>query len=61
MSGIAGGSEQFSAGESGLVKQRLDCAVRAFIISYIVSCMINVFQFISDMFLLGWRSYLWRI
>ena len=38
MSGIAGGSEQFSAGESGLVKQPLDCAVRAFIITYIVYC-----------------------
>ena len=38
VSGIAGGSEQFSAGESGLVKQPLDCAVRAFIITYIVYC-----------------------
>ena len=40
MSGIAGGSEQFSAGESGLVKQPLDCAVRAFMITYmyIVYC-----------------------
>ena len=38
MSGIAGGSEQFSAGESRLVKQTLDCAVRAFIITYIVYC-----------------------
>ena len=31
-SGIAVGSEQFSAGVSGLVKKTLDCAVRAFII-----------------------------
>ena len=27
MSGIAGGSEQFSAGVSGLVKKNLDCTV----------------------------------
>ena len=32
MSGIAGGSIQFSAGVSGLVKKPLDCAVSAFII-----------------------------
>ena len=38
MSGIAGGSEQFSAGESGLVKQPLARAVRAFIMTYIVYC-----------------------
>ena len=37
MSGIAGGSDKFSAGVSGLVKKRLDCTVAEKLLSFILS------------------------